>query len=232
MRVSTTDLFAPAARAAAAGLCFCLCAGAAEIAVLHTGFHMRADKVECGGQVCVLHSGAGRIELPASAVARIESEPDEPKPSVAQAEPLKKIEQPKAARTARELVDEMARRNGLPPEIVHSVAQVESAYQTRAVSPKGAIGVMQLMPGTAKRLGADPHDPEQNIAAGAQLLRELLLKYENDPNPVRRALAAYNAGPGAVGKYGGVPPYRETRQYVEKVLERYWKLVKARPPAD
>lgn len=227
-----TDLFAPAARLAGLGLLLCLWAGAVEIAVLHTGFHMRAEKVECGEQVCVLYTGAGRIELPASSVARIEGEPDEPKPVAAQVEPVKPEETPKAAKSARELVEEMARRNGLPPEIVHSVAQVESAYQTRAVSPKGAIGVMQLMPGTAKQMGADPHDPEQNIAAGAQLLRELLLKYENDPNPVRRALAAYNAGPGAVSKYGGVPPYRETQQYVEKVLERYWKLVKAKPPAD
>lgn len=228
MRVSITDLLP----VAALGLCVCVCVGAAEIAVLHTGFQMRADKVECGEQVCVLHTGAGRIELPASAVARIESVPDDPRPSVAEAAPVKQAEMPKAAKSARELVDEMARKNGLPPEIVHSVAQVESAYQTRAVSPKGAIGVMQLMPGTARQLGADPHDPEQNIAAGAQLLRELLLKYENDPNPVRRALAAYNAGPGAVSKYGGVPPYRETQQYVEKVLERYWKLVKSKPPAD
>jgi soluble lytic murein transglycosylase-like protein len=232
MTARITNLFAPAARLAGLSLCLCVCAGAAEIAVLHTGFHMRAEKVECGEQVCVLHTGAGRIELPASAVARIESEPDDLRPSVSEAAPVEQVEMPKAAKSARELVDEMAHRNGLPPEIVHSVAQVESAYQTKAVSPKGAIGVMQLMPGTARQLGADPHDPEQNIAAGTQLLRDLLLKYENDPNPVRRALAAYNAGPGAVSKYGGVPPYRETQQYVEKVLERYWKLVKAKPPAD
>jgi NaMN:DMB phosphoribosyltransferase len=93
---------------------------------------------------------------------------------------------------------------------------------------RGGAGINAL----ARHVGADPHDPEQNIAAGTALLRELLLKYENDPNPVRRALAAYNAGPGAVSKYNGVPPYRETQQYVEKVLERYWKLVKAKPSSD
>jgi soluble lytic murein transglycosylase-like protein len=232
MRICITDLSGKAARIVGIGLLLCSWAAAAEIAVLHTGFQMRADRVECGGQVCVLHTGTGRIELPASSVARIESEPDEPKPSAAVVEPVQKIEQVRAPKTARELVEEMARLNGLPPEIVHSIAQVESAYQTKAVSPKGAIGVMQLMPWTARQMGADPHDLEQNIAAGAQLLRELLLKYENDPNPVRRALAAYNAGPGAVSRYGGVPPYRETQQYVEKVLERYWKLVKAKPTTD
>jgi len=104
------------------------------------------------------------------------------------------------------------------------VAATESAYQPRAVSPKGAVGVMQLMPQTAAQLGADPHDLRQNIEAGTRLLRDLLLKYQNTPNPVRRALAAYNAGAGAVERYNGVPPYRETLTYVERVIERYWRL--------
>ena len=98
------------------GLLLCACAGAAEIAILHTGFVMRAERVECGEQVCVLHTGAGRIELPASSVARIESEPDEPKPVAAEVEPVKPVEKPKAAKSARELVEEMARRHGLPPD--------------------------------------------------------------------------------------------------------------------
>ncbi len=87
-----------------------------------------------------------------------------------------------------------------------------------AVSPKGAIGIMQLMPSTAKALSADPADPEQNIDAGTRLLRELLLKYSGD---VAKALAAYNAGEGAVDKYQGVPPYRETQTYVDKVIRNY-----------
>jgi len=224
---------APVRLAAFAALVICPAADAAEVAVLHTGFRMRADKVICGAGTCVLHTGAGRIELAASAVAGIEFEPDPPPPVEpppdARPAPAERIA---GRRTPREWIDEMAARHGLPPEIVHSVAQVESAYRVDAVSPKGAIGVMQLMPATARQLGADPHNPEQNIAAGTALLRDLLLKYENDPNPVRRALAAYNAGPGAVSKYDGVPPYRETQQYVEKVLERYWKLVKAKPASD
>ena len=115
----------------------------------------------------------------------------------------------------------MAAQYGLPEKFVSSVARTESAYQINAVSHKGAIGVMQLMPGTAKDLGVDPHDVRQNIEGGTKLLRDLLVQYQNDPDQVRKALAAYNAGPGAVAKYGGIPPYRETQQYVEKVLKNY-----------
>jgi soluble lytic murein transglycosylase-like protein len=106
------------------------------------------------------------------------------------------------------------------------VARVESNYNPAAVSPKGARGVMQLMPSTARQLEADAGDAKQNVEAGTRYLRDLLLKYQNEPDPVRRALAAYNAGPGAVAKYKGVPPYPETQLYVEKVLQQYWKQLK------
>jgi soluble lytic murein transglycosylase-like protein len=79
---------------------------------------------------------------------------------------------------------------------------------------------MQLMPGTARQLGVDPHDVEQNIEGGTRLLRELLLKYKNDPHQLAKALAAYNAGPGAVARYGGVPPYRETQNYIRRIFRR------------
>jgi soluble lytic murein transglycosylase-like protein len=99
------------------------------------------------------------------------------------------------------------------------VVAAESAYRPDAVSPKGAIGLMQLMPGTAAQYGADPMDPAQNVEAGTAYLRDLLLKYNGD---VAAALAAYNAGPGAVDRYHGVPPYAETRSYVGKVI-RNWQ---------
>ncbi len=82
---------------------------------------------------------------------------------------------------------------------------------------------MQLMPGTAAGLNVDPYDPGQNADGGAMYLRDLLLKYENDPHQVSKAVAAYNAGPAAVDKYKGIPPYRETIQYVNRVLKQYEK---------
>jgi soluble lytic murein transglycosylase-like protein len=116
------------------------------------------------------------------------------------------------------MLRDAASRAGLPSNLVESVAKVESAFNPKAVSPKGAIGVMQLMPETARAMGVDPNDPLQNIDAGTKLLRELLIKYDGD---VVKALAAYNAGPGAVEKYNGLPPYNETRWYVNKVIGAY-----------
>jgi soluble lytic murein transglycosylase-like protein len=120
------------------------------------------------------------------------------------------------------LVNEAARRHGVDPALVAGVIEAESGFNARAVSPAGAQGLMQLMPGTARGLGVtDALDPTQNVMGGAKLLRQLLDRYKGD---TRLALAAYNAGPGAVDKYGGVPPYAETQRYVPKVLaavERY-----------
>jgi soluble lytic murein transglycosylase-like protein len=124
---------------------------------------------------------------------------------------------------AKKLVDRAARQYGANKEfikLVHSVAKVESGYRERAVSPKGAVGLMQLMPSTAQALGADPQDPAENADAGARYLRDLLVKYNYDTH---KALAAYNAGPGAVDRYKGVPPYRETIEYIEKVIHQYYK---------
>lgn len=196
---------------------------AAEVVTLRTGAQMMAARTECGEAVCVLHVDGGRIELPVSAIERIDPAPEPERAAPPRPAPQPRIVEPTA--DPRALVTEAARRHGLPPEIVHAVAATESAYQPQAVSPKGALGVMQLMPQTAAQLGADPQDLRQNIEAGTRLLRDLLLKYQNTPNPVRRALAAYNAGAGAVDRYNGVPPYRETLSYVERVIERYWRLV-------
>jgi soluble lytic murein transglycosylase-like protein len=118
------------------------------------------------------------------------------------------------------MIDEAAGRHGLPSAFVRSVAKAESGLRPDAVSHAGAIGVMQLMPATAASLNADPKDPEQNIEAGTRYLRDLLVKYDGD---AARALAAYNAGPGAVDHYNGVPPYSETQTYVDRVIQDYKK---------
>jgi soluble lytic murein transglycosylase-like protein len=114
------------------------------------------------------------------------------------------------------LIEELAGNYAISPDLVRAVIQVESAFNPRAVSPKGAMGLMQLMPATAAEYGVvDPFDPTENIRGGVAYLRELLDRYDNQ---VELALAAYNAGPGAVDKYGKqIPPYRETRDYVRRI---------------
>lgn len=116
-------------------------------------------------------------------------------------------------------VDRFSRANDLPPALVHAIIKAESNGQRKAVSRKGAKGVMQLMPFTSKRLRVnDPFDPIENIEGGIKYIKELLVAFEGD---LTNTIAAYNAGPGAVRKYGGVPPYQETRLYVRRVMDLY-----------
>jgi soluble lytic murein transglycosylase-like protein len=195
---------------------------AGQYAVLSNGFRVYAERHERQGDVIRLHTREGITELPAGLITGFEEEEYVPPAAPPDAAPAP-VSPPTqvAAKSAKELVEEAALHAGLPPAIVHSVARAESGYRQDAISPKGAIGLMQLMPGTAAELQANPHDPEENTKAGAMYLRQLLLKYNGD---VVKALAAYNAGPGAVDKYRGVPPYRETRSYVNRVISNYKKM--------
>ena len=123
---------------------------------------------------------------------------------------------------------ENASVHNVRPELVRAVIQAESAFNPSARSHKGAMGLMQLMPATAAELGVtDPYDPEQNIRGGVAYLKSLLARYDHNEE---LALAAYNAGPGAVERYGAVPPYRETRNYIARI-KSHSDVVKAAAPA-
>lgn len=111
-----------------------------------------------------------------------------------------------------------ALKHNVPAAFVKSIMAAESNFNPGAISAKGAIGLMQLMPETAHQYGVDPNIPAQNVDGGARYLRVLMTRYRKSGNWLRRVIAAYNAGPGVVDRYRGVPPYRETKAYVGRVL--------------
>jgi hypothetical protein len=206
---------------------------AGEFAVLSNGSRLHAERHEMRGDTLRLHDQGGFVELSSELVVGFEPEervtPSSKSGSELDSPPLAHAqvhaeENPKPASPeqldTKTLVREAAVRSGLPPAFVQSVAQVESAFRPDAISRKGAVGVMQLMPETARTLDANPYDPAQNIDAGARLLRDLLIKYDGN---VVKALSAYNAGSAAVDRYRGMPPYAETQDYVNKVIRTYIK---------
>lgn len=125
-----------------------------------------------------------------------------------------------APMSTEQMISRAARKYGVESELVKAVATAESNLNQQARSQVGAIGVMQLMPETAESLGVDPYDEKENIEGGAHYIRQMLDKFNGN---VQHAVAAYNAGPGAVQKYGGIPPYSETQNYVGRVLDFYIK---------
>ena len=180
-----------------------------ELVYLASGFTLEIESHTQDNQTIVCRTSTGTLELQLNDIAGIESLPDAPGRLRAQDTPVPNSE---------DVLARAASDQGLPPELVRSVAKIESGFRPDVVSVKGAIGLMQLMPGTAAELGVKANRPDENAQGGARYLRDLLMRYHYDS---ALALAAYNAGPGAVDKYRGVPPYAETRQYVLKVLREY-----------
>ncbi len=186
-------------------------AARAEIALLANGEALKVDAVRSeGGERRLALRGGGEVGVPAEFLVGVV--PDEV---------LDEIAPGASPSDLRALTQAAAVRHGLDPALVLAVVAVESGFEPGALSPKGAQGLMQLMPGTANALGVDdPFDPAQNLDGGTRHLGALVARYGGD---LTKALAAYNAGEDAVKRYGGVPPYRETRAYVKHVLKRYKK---------
>lgn len=180
----------------------------ADYIVLQTGQRIHVTGYERVGDTLRLTMVGGTLEIPADAVLRVEPE------DIFLPVKMKLPDVPYA-----DFISESARAHGVAPELVASVIAVESDFNPNAVSWRFARGLMQLMPKTAARLGVtNVFDPRQNIEGGTRYLKELLVRYNGD---LALTLAAYNAGPDLVEHYRSVPPYRETRDYVRRVTEKF-----------
>jgi hypothetical protein len=222
-----------------------------EVAVLRNGFSIRHERREVVGDTTRLYTtadGSSFVDVPTAEIEHFEAAPEEPT-----SPPFDKLRAGILTKNARngapissvfpaasgfpttrsvdlnEVVNSASGRYRLDPDLVNSVIKAESGFNARAVSPKGAQGLMQLMPGTASKLGVpNAFDPEANVEGGTKYLRELLERYNFD---LVKALAAYNAGPQRVEQFGGVPPYYETRVYVAKVVRDFNKKKEAQQKA-
>ena len=204
----------------------------ADLAVLHNGFSIRHERREVMGSVTRLYLGGdkGYVDIATNQIERFDKDlspavvsasaaaavttaaPTMRTPRLAKAAPLKPQE-------LNEVINSISNQHHLDPDFISSVIHAESGFNQHAVSPKGAQGLMQLMPGTASTLGvSNAFDPRANVEGGTRYLSELLERYNFD---VIKALAAYNAGPQRVQQYGGVPPYRETQAYVASIVRDY-----------
>jgi hypothetical protein len=183
---------------------------AADLAVLHNGFSIRHDHREVLGETTRLYLDAGTasyVDVPTAEISSFEKD----------LTPL--LAPPAAPKALGEVISSASGRQSIDPDLVNSVIRAESGFNTRAVSRKGAMGLMQLMPQTASRLGVrDAYDAQDNVEAGTRYLRELLDRYNYD---LIKALAAYNAGPQRVEQYHGVPPYSETQAYVARIVRDF-----------
>jgi hypothetical protein len=215
---------------------------AGEVAVLKNGFSIRHERREVIGETTRLYvnaDGSSFVDVPTSEIEHFEAAPDLPASDSQSPVSGSEAKSPLLAKYARnralgasafpqsssvdlnEVVNSASQRYWLDPDLVSSVIKAESGFNVHAVSPKGAQGLMQLMPGTAAQLGVpNAFDPAANVEGGTKYLRELLERYNFD---LVKALAAYNAGPLRVEQFGGVPPYYETRAYVARVVRDFNK---------
>jgi len=196
---------------------------AADLAVLRNGFSIPHERREQIGNVTRLYlsmDGTNYADVPTEQIDRFEKGPPTlPTPKI-QAAPAA-MSAPAPAVSLDQAIAAGSQRYRIDPDLISSVIRAESNFNVRAVSPKGAQGLMQLMPKTASQLGvANPFDPGANVDGGTKYLRELIERYNFD---LVKALAAYNAGPHRVEQYGGVPPYRETRAYVARIVRDFNK---------
>jgi hypothetical protein len=208
---------------------------AAELAILRNGFSIRHEHRLVMGATTRLYNSVDDssftdvpseeitgyeqdLSIPLTAPVSISVLSQAPASSVA-ASVVRKRSVPPLNQALNQVVDSASATYHLDPDLVNSVIHAESGFNSHAVSPKGARGLMQLMPGTATQLGVnDAFDPQDNVTGGSRYLRELLERYNFD---LVKALAAYNAGPGRVEQYRGVPPFRETRAYVARIVHEY-----------
>lgn len=187
----------------------------AEIVHLSSGrtLSVKGHRVDGETIVLTLRNG-GDVNIDRTLVEKIvpdEVPYPEPEPAIVTAQ---QGAAPQAGTPYEDLISSMSEAHGVDPNLVRALIQVESGYRAKALSPKGAMGLMQLMPSTAREYKVrNPYDPKANVAAGVKHLKTLIDRWG-----VELALAAYNAGEGAVRKFNGIPPYRETRNYVSKIL--------------
>jgi|GraSoi2013_115cm_1033766.scaffolds.fasta_scaffold24119_2 hypothetical protein len=195
---------------------------ATQDAVLRNGFSIRHERRTVIGAVTRLYvnaNGSSFVDIPTEEIEHFEDVPAEIKTASATAENRGVPQQHVNPVDLNQVVSAASGRYRLDPDLVNSVIRAESGFNVRAVSRKGAQGLMQLMPGTASKLGVpNAFDPEANVEGGTKYLRELLERYNFD---LVKALAAYNAGPVRVEQYGGVPPYYETRAYVARIVRDF-----------
>jgi soluble lytic murein transglycosylase-like protein len=195
---------------------------AADSAILRNGFSIRHERREVIGTITRLYvdgDDSSFIDIPTAEIDHFESLPDT---TTATAKPAAVVPQTTGRPLdLNEVILAASDTYRLDPDLVNSVIRAESGFNIHAVSPKGAQGLMQLMPQTATQLGvSNAFDPQANVAGGARYLRELLERYNFD---LIKALAAYNAGPQRVEQYGGVPPYYETKAYVARIVRDFNK---------